>query len=310
MRSTSSMRSIGSMGSMSSTGSMRSKGSIKVHKRRLTTTRTLDSTAVHTQQGVTTEQKSKTSGVSKSKLGQLFTKNNFVVFVSTILFIGCTAFVAFRGYRCFDKYFKKPEHTEISYKSSKNHPFPSFTLCASPDDSYNDDQMRECQLETNDYIIKGPWVGKGGVNCTNPKILHNQAAANCEDLKVGWILIHTYAGEDSHFIQPSLIEWKLALVDDLYKRCFTFTIPDNILREGIQRVQIHSKPFDLLYLHKEGTLSAAIPGSSLSAKYADLYDAFVTHESIELLNYDGKNCNNDGEYNYDKCKQDYIYKVY
>ena len=67
----------------------------------------------------------------KIKLGQLFNKNNFVVFVSTILFIGCATFVAFRGYKCFEKYFMEPEHSEISYKPSKNHPFPSFTFCAS-----------------------------------------------------------------------------------------------------------------------------------------------------------------------------------
>ena len=47
----------------------------------------------------------------------------------------------------------------------------------------------------------------------------------------------------------------------------------------------------------------------MSAKYADLYRASVTRESIKLLNYDGNYCNNDDQYNYDKCKQDYIHKV-
>ena len=42
----------------------------------------------------------------------------------------------------------------------------------------------------------------------------------------------------------------------------------------------------------------------------DLYEASVTHESIELLNYNGKNCKNDDKYDYDKCKNDYIHKVY
>ena len=89
------------------------------------------------------------------KLGQLFTKNNFLAFVSIILFIGCTAFVAFRGYKCFDKYLKKPQHSEISFQSSKNHPFPSFTLCLSKKDSYNTDLLKKCQLEPDDYIL-GP----------------------------------------------------------------------------------------------------------------------------------------------------------
>ena len=249
----------------------------------------------------------------KIKLGQLFTKFSFYGFVSTLLFIGCSAFVAFRGYKCFDKYLKKPQHSEISFESNKNHPFPSFTLCASEKDSYNDNQIKECQLERNQYLNHGQWVGKGGINCTDPKLLHNQAAASYEDLGIELIEIYTYAGSDNYYrIQPSnwsFLEWKLALLIP-YQRCFTFSIPNNIVYEGVRVVYITSKAFDTLYLHKEGTLSAPTPGSSSKSKYADLYAASVTHESVELLNYDGKNCNNDGEYNYDKCKQDYIYKVY
>ena len=83
-----------------------------------------------------------------------------------------------------------------------------------------------------------------------------------------------------------------------------------MVREGIKEVGVVSKAttFGTLYLHQEGTLSAPIPGS-LKSEYDEVQQASVTHESIELLNYDGKNCNNDVEYNYDKCKQDYIYKV-
>ena len=126
------------------------------------------------------------------------------------------------------------------------------------------------------------------------------------------IEIYTYAGSDNYYrIQPSnwsFLEWKLALLIP-YQRCFTFSMPDNIVQEGILGVRIISQPFNTLYLHKEGTLTAPIPGSSLGATYTDLYISSVTHESVELINYDGKNCNTDAEYNYDKCKQDYIYKV-
>jgi hypothetical protein len=246
----------------------------------------------------------------KIKPGQCFTTNNFVVFLSTILFIGCAAFVAFRGYRCFDKYVKNPEHTEISYKSSKNHPFPSFTLCASHNDSYNNDAMKECQLERMEYLNDAQWVGKGGISCLDPKLLHKKFAANYEDLEIEMIKVTTYDSNKYNFRPNNLtqLEWKLAL-GSKYRRCFAFSIPKNIVGEGIEKVYIRSKPFELIYLHKEGTLSAPIPGSSFRANYADLRFAHVTHYSMELLNYDGKRCNNDREYNYDKCKQDFIYKV-
>ena len=249
------------------------------------------------------------------KLGQLFTKNNFLAFVSTILFMGCTAFVAFRGYKCFDKYLKKPQNSEISFQSSKNHPFPSFTLCLSEKDSYNFDQLKKCQLEPSDYVFGAQWVGKGEINCTDPKILHTKAVANYEDLEIKRIKIITHVNDDgfvsNYDIRPSnwsFLEWKVAPIG-VSQRCFSFSIPEYIVSEGIYGVYIYSKAFDVLYLHKEGTFSSLIPGSQLSARYADLYAASVTHESIELLHYDGKHCNNDAEYNYDQCKQDYIYKV-
>ena len=248
---------------------------------------------------------------------QLFSKNNAYTFVSSLLFLGCAVFVAYRGYLCFDKFSKKPIHSEVSFESSMNHPFPSFTLCASANVSYNDDQLKKCQLEWDEYVFGGQWVGEEGINCTNPKLLHKQVAATNKDLEIEQIAIFTYASsfdeDDYHSFQPSnwnVLGWKLAHhYTARPRRCFTFSIPDDIVHEGIRGVAIVSKVFDTLYLHKEGTLTAPIPGSSLRTKYVDLYRASVTHESIELLDYNGKNCKSDSKYNYDKCKLDYIYKV-
>jgi hypothetical protein len=139
------------------------------------------------------------------KLGQLFTKNNFVIFVSTIIFIICAASVVVHGYRCFDKYLTVPENSEVSYKSSKNYPFPSITLCASLNDSYNFDRLKECKVEPIDYFAgrKHPsWVGKGGINCTDPKRLHNQIAANNEEHMIEKILIRSRSSDDFHSFQP------------------------------------------------------------------------------------------------------------
>ena len=200
-----------------------------------------------------------------------------------------------------------PEQSEVSYKGSGSHSFPSFTLCANNNDSYDEDQMKKCQIEQKDYVFGGQWVGKGGINCTDPKLLHNQAVASSENLEIAQIGIKTY-NENIHWISPENLNLKLATkISD--QRCFTFSIPRNIVGEGVEEVAIWSKPFELLYLHKEGTLSALIPGGSFRAKYAAVAFARINHESIELLNYDGKNCNDSKDYNYDNCKQNYIHKV-
>ena len=79
---------------------------------------------------------------------QLFNKNNAYAFVSSILFIGCAGFVVYRGYLCFDKFLKKPENSKVSFESTKNQPFPSFTLCASENVSYNNENVK-CRVWKN-----------------------------------------------------------------------------------------------------------------------------------------------------------------
>ena len=169
---------------------------------------------------------------------KLFTKNNAYVFVSTIFFIGCTAFVVCHGYRCFDKYLKKPEHTEISYKSSKSYSFPSFTLCTSYKQSYNVDQMKNVNLKKMN-IQKG--ANGQELVALIPKfyIIKLQLLVKISGLRV-FKFILTYALSDNYYwIQPGNLEWKLALSCP-YQRCFTFSIPDDIVGEGIEKVGVVS----------------------------------------------------------------------
>ena len=65
----------------------------------------------------------------------------------------------------------------------------------------------------------------------------------------------------------------------------------------------------MLFLHKYDMMSAPVPAATAAAKFKNVQSASVTYESVNLLNYDGKPCNDDMRYNYDDCKQEYIYKV-
>ena len=101
---------------------------------------------------------------------------------STALFIGCTIFVAIRGYKCFDKYLNEPEAVDISYKFSGILPFPSITICTKKEDTFNLEVLNKCQLSKEEYLNTGPLIGNGSSNCTDPKILYNQVSANIETL--------------------------------------------------------------------------------------------------------------------------------
>jgi hypothetical protein len=250
---------------------------------------------------------------AKKILAQIFTKHNIRSFFSAILFIGCAAFVAFRGYSCFDKYLKNPEVTDISYKSINSLSFPSFTLCTKISYGYNLERLKECLIEMESYFDDAQWVGKEGNNCTDPKILWMNLVTNYEDLEFEEVWIRTFVADHSFSKEEfQLWEWKLSRnVQQVGSRCFSFSIPEHIVLEGIVLVKIQpsKRSLKMLFLHKYDMISAPVPGATAAAKFKDIKIASVTYESVNLLNYDGKPCNDDNRYNYDDCKQEYIYKV-
>ena len=95
--------------------------------------------------------------------------------------------------RCFEKYVTKPEAVSISYKFTGEIGFPSFTFCTNYENAYNNEVLQKCGLNFSDYSRKGPWVGKGNKNCTDPKLLYSNAAAKVENLGIQRITISTYS---------------------------------------------------------------------------------------------------------------------
>ena len=201
----------------------------------------------------------------------VFKKENASMIFKAVMFILCTYFLLGRVYYCIKKYGSNPEHTEVSYAPSKNNPFPSFTLCPYENSSYNFDGLGVKNIQVRTYIP------------TNNQYQFDQN--NWSELK-----------------------WKRAVIG-LKKGCFSFSIPIDVVREGIKVVLIKSKAIKTLYLHKEGTLTAPVPRSILSSKFARMFKISVKHENVELLTYGGKQCLDDANYDFDICKQEYIHKV-
>ena len=64
---------------------------------------------------------------------------------STLLFLACGAFVAFRGYDCFEKYWEKPQHVEYEYTDAdaSSIPFPALTFCKDKFKDLSVDELTE-----------------------------------------------------------------------------------------------------------------------------------------------------------------------
>ena len=86
-------------------------------------------------------------------------------------------------------------------------------------------------------------------------------------------------------------------------------IPKEIAIEGIGSIMFKSKPFYKLYVHQHGLLRSNMAGSFPVSYYDEFSKLTVTHEILELLDYAGGKCIDNKNYEYDMCRQNYIFQV-
>ena len=232
-------------------------------------------------------------------------------FFTTLLFIGCAIFVIIRGQKCFQKFLEKPQKAQISYEFNGHMIFPAITICETKEDTYDENVLQQCQLNKDDYIKNGPWSGSGNYFCEDPKEVHKKASFNPKDLDIEWIRIKTFT-KTHEFRSNNITEvlvWENIVPSGSSRKCFRIIIPKKIATEGIASIRFHSKPFLMLYVHQNGLFRSNMAGSSPKAYYNEFYKMTVTHEVLELLDYGGDKCMDNNDYEYDMCRQNYIFQV-
>jgi hypothetical protein len=237
---------------------------------------------------------------------------------SLILFLGCASFVTHRGYKCFQKYLENPEAIDVAFKSSGSQIafFPSITFC-SWNEPLKENILKNCNLTSEDYLKKNVWVGQGHANCTNPKVLRDQMIYGLDDLKmeIHYFNIGTYETSylDSTLIYPndSRIQWK-SIMESSWQTCHTMKLPKTMVELGIRYFVILFKSWHSLYTpwHEDGLLYTDMPDSCDDLLFNGTgYEIAIGHETLDLLDYDGKNCEKSKDYKLDKCRHEFIEEV-
>ena len=241
----------------------------------------------------------------------MLVKNVLSYIFTTLLFIGCAIFVIIRGQKCFQKFLEKPQKTQISYEFTGNIDFPVITICETKEDAYDENVFEQCQLNVSDYKKNGPWSSNGDSFCRNPKDLYNKVSFKPKDLDIEWIKIGTFS--NIHRFRSNnimeVLEWENIVPLGPYRKCFRIKIPKKIAIEGIGHVMFKSKPFYKLYVHQHGLLRSNMAGSFPVSYYDEFSKLTVTHEILELLDYAGGKCIDNRDYEYDMCRQNYIFQV-
>ena len=241
----------------------------------------------------------------------MLVKNLLSYIFTTLIFIGCAIFVIIRGQKCFQKFLEKPQKAQISYEFSGNVNFPAITICETKEDAYDENVLEQCQLKKDDYIENGPWSGIGNFFCEDPKEVREKVSFKPMALGIEWIKVETSTKirEFRSNNITELLKWENIVQYGPSRKCFRMIIPKKIAIEGIGNIRIHSKPFYKMYIHQNGLFYSDMAGSSPKAYYKEFSKLTVTHEILELLDYGGEKCNNNRDYKYDMCRQNYIFQV-
>ena len=239
-------------------------------------------------------------------------KNSVSKMFTSVLFIGCGLFVIFRGEKCFQKFLDKPQKAPISYAFNGNMKFPALIICETDEDAYENDILGQCHLNKDDYTKNGPWSGSGNSFRENPMELYNKMSFKPKDSYIEWIAVETFT--KTHEFRSNniteVLEWEKNVPYGSERRCFSMSVPKKIVTEGISSIEFLSKPFYKLYVHQKGLFRSDMAGSSVVVYYNDFSKVIVFHQILELLDYGGDECIDNSDYEYDICRQNYIFQVY
>ena len=92
------------------------------------------------------------------------------------------------------------------------------------------------------------------------------------------------------------------------ERCFTLTMPKKLISEGISEFKFKSRNTIVALLHGKGLYrSDMMPESAVEISAVEIVS--VTHEQINMLDFDGEPCNSESNYTLAHCKMNIITKV-
>ena len=154
-------------------------------------------------------------------------------------------------------------------------------------------------------------VGNASDICKDPKSLYERAKTKIDILGLEFIRINTFEGPnvfDSKTYKS--LAWKEAQWNGRGRaeRCFTLTIPNKLIREGISELTFKSKKTEAIFLHQKGLYRTdMMPESTVQISAVEIVS--ITHEQINVLDFDGETCDSESNYRLDLCKNDVIVKV-
>ena len=237
-----------------------------------------------------------------------FANINFLSSIlSFILFCGCFSYVLWKAHDCINKYLRKPESMDSSYKSIWDIPLPSVTFCAMENPTpYNENLLKQCIIGKTEYQ-QDYWASG---TCPDSEDLRDKLfVKSSKDLGFFMTFLSTYkVGAVTKNIQS---DWTSSIWKDEGK-CHTLTLRPNETLKGIKSWSLGFRKSKTLkvFIHEKGSFDTEMPGiKSLTWKTSNNLNIDIHYERIKVLHYNGQPCTSDLDYDLSECRENLYQKV-
>ena len=161
-----------------------------------------------------------------------------------------------------------------------------------------------CRLK--DYTEKGKWVGyySKDENCTDPEALFESIVTKPKDL-VYYINYRYFEPNVKSLMSYTQIPSEIWTYTDTqkYGRCFTAKPTAKMIGYGIREIRMRFWKAVVVFFHTAGMFETARQSTYLKIGSNRKFSVDLEHETFEMLDFGGEPCQNDQDYNKDKCTQ-------
>ena len=234
------------------------------------------------------------------------------------LFLLCFTGFAFKSYDCFKKWLSCPQGIKTSLQHQTKIDFPSVTFCPRfldiyadylPLNPYNWTLVKKCEI-----IFQEKFHGPDP-ECQDLKKLWESMTPKVEDfgIKTGHIVFLDDTSEEIKFNENESM-WR-RIVSYYMGACYALTLPTKIAKKGIYYMIFKIKADRTLYIfaHPKGQLNLLEPWRSLEFSVDALipgfgFDLQIDYQQNVALDFDGRKCEVDQNYDFEDCVKDRIFK--
>ena len=216
--------------------------------------------------------------------------------ISYIFTLGCFVFVMYQACSCLHKYLAKPKSTDVTIDLASKHAYPAITFCLD-DTSIFGEVLQTCNLTYDDYFKGNKWLG----SCKDPAYLNEQVARELLSEMITSLVIESsnqsFSATDEHFDYKRKYDRN---ANAKVFNCFTYNTPLNIEIKTLtatfaQNISIFFGNQGDFYgpeLHQDKFILSYL-GQTI------IID--VSHEAIEVLDFNGEACMDYGTTTRDEC---------